>query len=158
MEKFINKEIDILVATSVIEVGVNNPNAFLIVIENAERHGLAQLHQLRGRVGRGNLEAFCCLLYGDNISSVGVERLKVLEKSSDGFYIAEQDLKIRGPGDIIGTRQTGELNFKVANMLRDTHLIEIANNIAVKIADNDETLMNELIERWYKSGVEIAES
>lgn len=156
MEAFNKKQIDILVATSVIEVGVNNPNAFLIVIENAERHGLAQLHQLRGRVGRGSLESFCCLLYANETSQLGKERLKVLEESNNGFYIAEQDMKFRGPGDILGTQQTGDLNFRVANMLRDTQIINEAADIASAIENNYPQAMYELIDRWYSTGTELS--
>ena len=156
MDEFNHGNIDILVATSVIEVGVNNPNAFLIVIENAERHGLAQLHQLRGRVGRGKLASFCCLLHADNLSLTGRQRLKVLEQSSNGFYIAEQDMQFRGPGDLLGTQQTGELNFRVANMLRDTKIINEASADADIIEQQYPEAMQNLIDRWYRTGEELS--
>ena len=152
MIKFKKGETDILVATSVIEVGVDVPNAFLIVIENAERYGLAQLHQLRGRVGRGKIESYCCLLCSDSISPAGIERMEVLKESSDGFYIAEKDLEIRGPGDLMGTRQTGEMIFKAANLFRDQDLLEQAATIASSIHSNYPEHETDLLKRWYPDG------
>ncbi len=152
MVRFKNGETDILVATSVIEVGVDVPNAFLIVIENAERYGLAQLHQLRGRVGRGKIESYCCLLCSGNISPAGLERMEVLKESSDGFYIAEKDLEIRGPGDLMGTRQTGEMIFRAANLFRDQPLLEQAAEIASAIHSKHQELEGSLLKRWYPDG------
>ena len=106
-----------------IEVGVDVPNASLMVIENPERLGLAQLHQLRGRIGRGSRKSYCILLYGTPLGELSRERLKVIRESQDGFHIAEQDLALRGPGEILGTRQTGETRFRVASLERHAHLI-----------------------------------
>ncbi len=124
MALFHNNDHQLLVATTVIEVGLDVPNATLMVIENPERLGLAQLHQLRGRIGRGGEKSHCLLLYPDELSELGRARLRVIRESQDGFYIAEQDLKLRGPGEILGTRQTGETQFRVADLRRHAHLIE----------------------------------
>jgi ATP-dependent DNA helicase RecG len=156
MNEFKNGTIDILVATSVIEVGVDVPNAFLIVIENAERHGLAQLHQLRGRVGRGKIASYCCLICSNNISSLGIERLKVLKQSNDGFFIAQKDLELRGPGDILGTRQTGDMSFRVANMIRDTEIMDEASAIASTITNKYPERVSQIIERWFPKGEQIS--
>ncbi|WP_258960321.1 helicase-related protein, partial [Klebsiella pneumoniae] len=112
-------ELDLLVATTVIEVGVDVPNASLMIIENPERLGLAQLHQLRGRVGRGFAVSHCVLLYKTPLTQTAKLRLQVLRDSNDGFVIAQKDLEIRGPGELLGTRQTGNAEFKVADLLRD---------------------------------------
>ena len=122
--RFHGNDYRLLVATTVIEVGLDVPNATLMVIENPERLGLAQLHQLRGRIGRGTEKSHCLLLYADALSETGRTRLKVIRESRDGFYIAEQDLKLRGPGEIMGTRQTGDTQFRVADLTRHAHLIE----------------------------------
>ena len=124
MARFHNRDYRLLVATTVIEVGLDVPNATLMVIENPERLGLAQLHQLRGRIGRGSEKSHCILLYADELSDAGRTRLKAIRESQDGFYIAEQDLKLRGPGEILGTRQTGETQFRVADLRRHAHLME----------------------------------
>ena len=118
MTKFKNKEIDILVSTTVIEVGVDMENATMIVIFDAERFGLSTLHQLRGRVGRNNLQSYCIL-----VSDKDTERLKVMEKTSNGFEISEEDFKLRGSGDLFGIRQSGDMNFKLANIKRDYKLL-----------------------------------
>ena len=123
MAAFNNNTCQLLVATTVIEVGVDVPNATLMVIENPERLGLAQLHQLRGRIGRGAKASHCLLLYKEGLSAVAKARLKIIRESQDGFYIAEQDLKLRGPGELLGTRQTGETQFRVANLSVHAHLI-----------------------------------
>lgn len=130
MRDFIDAKLDVLVATTVIEVGVDVPNANLMVIENAERLGLSQLHQLRGRVGRGSEASFCVLLYSNKVSETGVERLSTLKNSSDGFEIAEVDLKIRGPGELLGSRQAGNLNFYVADLTTDEALLALAVQFA----------------------------
>ena len=149
MREFKNGNIDVLVATSVIEVGVDVPNAFLIVIENSERYGLAQLHQLRGRVGRGQLDSFCCLMFSDKINSIGMERLNTLKNSNDGFVIAQKDLEIRGPGDLLGTRQTGEIAYRVADAVRDYRSMDKCTVIATEIFKNRKDLCQKLTERWF---------
>ena len=112
MERFVSGAIDVLVSTTVIEVGINVPNATVMMVENAERFGLAQLHQLRGRVGRGSAQSYCIFMMGKP-SKETKQRLQVLEQSNDGFLVAEEDLKLRGPGDLFGIRQSGDLNFKL---------------------------------------------
>ena len=129
MERFAAHEIDILVSTTVIEVGINVPNATVMMIENAERFGLAQLHQLRGRVGRGTAQSYCIFMMG-NESPECRERLEVLEQSNDGFRVAEEDLKLRGPGDLFGIRQSGDLDFKLADIYQDAVLLQQANEAA----------------------------
>jgi ATP-dependent DNA helicase RecG len=124
MQAFKQGEIDLLVATTVIEVGVDVPNASLMIIENAERLGLAQLHQLRGRVGRGAVQSSCVLMYRGPLSQMARKRLAVLRETSDGFEIARKDLELRGPGEVLGTRQTGMLQFRIADLMRDQPLIE----------------------------------
>jgi ATP-dependent DNA helicase RecG len=123
MEAFAAGRLGLLVATTVIEVGVDVPNATLMVIENPERMGLAQLHQLRGRVGRGKARSHCILLYKGPLSATARARLKAIRHSQDGFYLAEQDLELRGPGELLGTRQTGEQSFRVADLSRHAHLM-----------------------------------
>jgi ATP-dependent DNA helicase RecG len=156
MRAFKNREIDILVATTVIEVGIDVPNATVMVIEHAERFGLSQLHQLRGRVGRGSGKSRCILLTNGKLSEEGVKRLHVMEETGDGFKIAEADLEIRGPGDFLGTRQAGLPDFRVANILRDGRILEEARQDAFAIVENDPTLSapdnfrlkEELVRRW----------
>ena len=140
MQRFVTGDTQIMVSTTVIEVGVNVPNASVMVIESAEKFGLSQLHQLRGRVGRGSEKSFCILLTGNKISQDGRERLKILCATNDGFKVAEKDLEIRGPGDMEGTRQSGLLNFKIANIIQDRAMLEVAKNIAVEIVENDPDL------------------
>lgn len=130
MRRFVSGELHILVSTTVIEVGVDVPNASLMVIEHAERFGLSQLHQLRGRVGRGAEQSFCVLLTGDKKTAVAKERLGIMEETSDGFRIAEKDLEIRGPGEILGTRQSGIQSFKIANIIRDLEILDDARRAA----------------------------
>ena len=130
MRQFVSGELNILVSTTVIEVGVDVPNASLMVIEHAERFGLSQLHQLRGRVGRGAEQSFCVLLTGDKKTAVAKERLGIMEETSDGFRIAEKDLEIRGQGEILGTRQSGIQSFKVANLIRDLEILDEARRTA----------------------------
>ncbi len=140
MQRFVTGDTQIMVSTTVIEVGVNIPNASVMVIESAEKFGLSQLHQLRGRVGRGSEKSFCILLTGYKISNDARERLKILCATNDGFKVAEKDLEIRGPGDIEGTRQSGLLNFKLANIVQDRVMLEVAKNIATLIIESDPDL------------------
>ncbi len=151
MNEFKQGKMDLLVATTVIEVGVDVPNASLMIIENPERLGLAQLHQLRGRVGRGAVASHCLLMYKSPLSDTGSKRLAVMRESTDGFYIAQKDLEIRGPGELLGTRQTGEMNFKIADLLRDSELIPQARNIAKQIMQQQPDTALALITRWVGS-------
>jgi ATP-dependent DNA helicase RecG len=147
MESFKNGELDLLIATTVIEVGVDVPNASLIIIENPERLGLAQLHQLRGRVGRGEQASYCVLLYHPPLSSNGKARLQALRDSQDGFFIAEKDLEIRGPGEVLGTRQTGMMQFRLADFERDKGWIEPVREMAPGLMTQSRTV-EALIRRW----------
>jgi ATP-dependent DNA helicase RecG len=140
MQRFVNKDTQIMVSTTVIEVGVNVPNATVMAIESAEKFGLSQLHQLRGRVGRGAEKSFCILLTGPKISKDAMERLKIMVATNDGFKIAEKDLEIRGPGDIEGTKQSGLLNFKLANIVQDKAILEAAREATEDILNNDPDL------------------
>ncbi len=137
LKNFLQKKIKILVSTTVIEVGIDFPAANLIIIENANKFGLAQLHQLRGRVGRGNKQGKCILLFKDNLSKNSVQRIKILKKSSDGFYIAEEDMKMRGFGDIIGYQQSGEKYFKIADPVTHNDLFEFAESYIKKIENEN---------------------
>jgi ATP-dependent DNA helicase RecG len=137
MQRFKQNDTQIMVATTVIEVGVDVPNASVMVIESAERFGLSQLHQLRGRVGRGSEQSFCILLTGRNLSRDSRERLNIMCATNDGFLIAEKDLEIRGPGDIEGTRQSGMLHFKLANILHDKPLLELASLKCAELLEAD---------------------
>jgi ATP-dependent DNA helicase RecG len=137
MQRFVRGETQIMVATTVIEVGVNVPNASVMVIENAERFGLSQLHQLRGRVGRGAEQSYCLLMTGFKLSADGRERIQTMVATNDGFVIAEADLKLRGPGNIEGTQQSGMLRFHIADLAKDTHILQAARDIAIEIVDRD---------------------
>lgn len=156
MFAFKSRELDILVATTVIEVGIDVPNATLMVIEHSERFGLSQLHQLRGRVGRGVHRSRCILLTPGKLSEDGERRLRVMESTSDGFRIAEADLEIRGPGDFLGTRQSGMPDFRVASILRDGVILEQARAAAFELLEHDSELRSsegqrikaELLRRW----------
>jgi len=147
MQAFSEGRLDILVATTVIEVGVNVPNAHIMVIENPERLGLAQLHQLRGRVGRGRRESFCILLYGNELSRDTMERLTLVRDTLDGFALAEADLRLRGPGEVSGTRQTGELAFRVARLEVHAHLLDEVAKLAQHLMD-DPVTKEHLLARW----------
>jgi ATP-dependent DNA helicase RecG len=139
MQRFIGRDTQILVATTVIEVGVNVPNATVMVIESAEKFGLSQLHQLRGRVGRGAEKSFCILLTSPKLGQEARERMSILTETDNGFKIAEKDLEIRGPGDIEGTRQSGLLNFKLANIVEDRVVLELARAaVEALLADDPE--------------------
>ena len=153
MARFKNREIDILVATTVIEVGIDVPNATVMLVEHAERFGLAQLHQLRGRVGRGEAGSICLLLKSYKCSEDGEKRLQVMKSTTDGFKIAEADLEIRGPGEFLGTKQSGLPDFRVANILRDSKILEDARHDAFVYADSQNfqesnEVQSTLKERW----------
>jgi ATP-dependent DNA helicase RecG len=156
MRAFKSAELDLLVATTVIEVGVDVPNATLIVVENAERMGLAQLHQLRGRVGRGALSASCVLLYKPPLSEVARERLNVLRATNDGFAVAQKDLELRGPGEVLGTRQTGVMQLRVADLLRDADLLPAVIEISESLLAADLKATEALIRRWIRGEAEYA--
>jgi ATP-dependent DNA helicase RecG len=156
MAAFKAGELSLLVATTVIEVGVDVPNASLMIIENPERLGLAQLHQLRGRVGRGDQASHCVLLYQSPLSANGRQRLSVLRESSDGFYIAEKDLELRGPGEVLGTRQTGLMEFRVAELPAHSHLLEEVQAIAERIRREYPETADPLIQRWTGSRQQFA--
>ncbi|HAF87251.1 MAG: ATP-dependent DNA helicase RecG [Legionellaceae bacterium] len=148
MQAFKAGEIDLLVATTVIEVGVDVPNASVMVIENAERLGLSQLHQLRGRVGRGSTQSFCLLLYQSPLSTLGFERLQVMKATTDGFVIAEKDLSLRGGGEVLGTKQTGYKAFKIANLARDKVLLDKVHRLAPKLLRTNPVLAERLTRQW----------
>jgi ATP-dependent DNA helicase RecG len=156
MAAFKAGQLHLLVATTVIEVGVDVPNASLMIIENAERLGLAQLHQLRGRVGRGTAESHCLLLYHQPLGEISKQRLGIMRESNDGFYIAEQDLEIRGPGEILGTRQTGLMAFRIADLVRDSHLQPKVKLWAEKIRAQQPELVDPLIRRWIAQAEQYA--
>ena len=148
MARFASGDLSLLVATTVIEVGVDVPNASLMIIENPERLGLAQLHQLRGRVGRGSTDSFCLLLYQQPLSLIGKERLNVLRESNDGFFIAEEDLRLRGAGELLGTRQTGAATFRVAQLPEHEHLLDEVQSLAQALLAKHPSLCELLITRW----------
>ena len=148
MKDFENGRINLLVATTVIEVGVNVPNASLMIVENAERLGLAQLHQLRGRVGRGSEKSICILMYQSPLSDYAKERLDILRQSNDGFMIAQKDLELRGPGEILGTQQTGIASMKIANIVRDAYLLKEVGYYSSKMLEARLESQNALINRW----------
>ena len=136
MERFARNEIQVLVSTTVIEVGVNVPNATVMMIENAERFGLAQLHQLRGRVGRGASQSYCIMVNCSGEDGAG-ERLDILNKSNDGFFIASEDLKLRGPGDIFGLRQSGDMEFRLADIFTDANILKTVSEEVKKLLEED---------------------
>ncbi|AHE67870.1 RecG-like helicase [Legionella oakridgensis ATCC 33761 = DSM 21215] len=148
MTAFKGGKLDLLVATTVIEVGVDVTNASLMIIENAERLGLSQLHQLRGRVGRGSNQAHCLLLYQAPLSIVGKERLSIMRETCDGFLIAEKDLQLRGAGEILGTRQTGYRSFKVANLQRDQIILPAVEKAAHHLAAEEPETAYKIARRW----------
>ena len=156
MQDFITRKIDVLVATTVIEVGVDVPNASLMIIENAERFGLAQLHQLRGRVGRGEKQSSCVLLYKTPLGTVAKERLDALRTINDGFELARVDLRLRGPGEVLGTRQSGDMQMRIANLDRDLDLLPEIQQAARWLLDNHPDRVEVLLNRWLGNAVEYA--
>ncbi len=157
MAAFKNRESDLLVATTVIEVGVDVPNASLMIIENAERLGLSQLHQLRGRVGRGQAESSCVLMYKSPLGRMAKSRLSILRETNDGFRIANRDLELRGPGEVLGTRQTGLVTMRVADLLRDAGLLPEVREVAENLALNQPELAERLVDRWLGSRARYGE-
>jgi ATP-dependent DNA helicase RecG len=139
MKRFSEGEIDVLVSTTVIEAGVNNPNATVMMVENAERFGLAQLHQLRGRVGRGDAQSYCIMINASS-AKTAEKRLEILNKSNDGFFIASEDLKLRGPGDFFGIRQSGDLVFALADIYQDAAVLQEASEEVKTILEEDPEL------------------
>jgi ATP-dependent DNA helicase RecG len=158
MQAFKDGEINLLVATTVIEVGVDVPNASLMVIENSERLGLSQLHQLRGRVGRGSQNSHCVLLYQAPISGNSAARLKIMRETNDGFKIAEKDLEIRGPGEVLGTRQTGDMQFHIADLQRDSHMLPEVKTIALALLQQHSKNVEPLISRWLGHSEQYAQA
>ena len=148
MRRFLSGAVNLLVATTVIEVGVDVPNASLMVIENAERMGLAQLHQLRGRVGRGAHESSCVLLYRAPLSQMARARLAAIRDSNDGFRIARRDLELRGPGEMLGQRQTGLAQLRVADLIRDADLLDEARAAAESMLETGPERVSALRARW----------
>jgi ATP-dependent DNA helicase RecG len=148
MARFKRGELDLLVATTVIEVGVDVPNASLMVIENPERLGLAQLHQLRGRIGRGSAESHCVLMYHSPITENARERLSIMRETNDGFVIAQKDLELRGPGEVLGTRQTGEMQFRIADVMRDQPMLPQVQQAAELILQHHPDSVEPLMRRW----------
>jgi ATP-dependent DNA helicase RecG len=154
MQAFKSGRTQLLVATTVIEVGVDVPNASLMVIENAERMGLAQLHQLRGRVGRGAAESSCVLLYRSPLSAMAKARLATIRDSNDGFEIARRDLELRGPGELLGTRQTGLAELRVADLVRDADLLPQVRETAMQLLRDNAPCIDPLKQRWIGSAEE----
>ena len=152
MLRFKSGEIGLLVATTVIEVGVDVPNASLMVIENAERMGLSQLHQLRGRVGRGAEESTCVLLFAAPLTPIARERLGVLRDTNDGFEVARRDLALRGPGELLGTRQTGLMQLRVADLVRDADLLPGVQRAADLMLGGPQANIEALLRRWIGDG------
>ncbi len=157
MQAFKNHQLDLLVATTVIEVGVDVPNAGLMIIENPERLGLSQLHQLRGRVGRGNDDSYCLLMYQAPLSDTARHRLGVLRNSNDGFVIAEKDLELRGPGDVMGTRQTGQMHFKIADLARDADVLAAVQQAGDTFFTHSPLAIQPLCDRWLGASTEYSE-
>ena len=157
MQTFVNKDIDLLVATTVIEVGVDVANASLMIIENAERLGLAQLHQLRGRVGRGSEESSCVLLFDPPLTDNAKTRIDTMRNTNDGFKVAQVDLEIRGPGEVLGTRQTGMLQLRIANIMRDQDLIPLIQETAKMLQENHPNRVDAVIQRWLGKSIEFGQ-
>jgi ATP-dependent DNA helicase RecG len=148
MRAFKDGELDLLVATTVIEVGVDVPNASLMIIENAERMGLSQLHQLRGRVGRGGARSHCVLLYRPPLGQLARSRLAVLRNTNDGFVVAQRDLELRGPGELLGTRQTGLPQYRIADLLRDAEMLPAVQKTAETLRRTGSDAIAAIVRRW----------
>ena len=157
MARFKSGSVDLLVATTVIEVGVDVPNAGLMVIENPERLGLAQIHQLRGRVGRGPGDSYCVLMYQPPLTQSAKERLGILRETSDGFVIAEKDLQLRGPGELLGIRQTGQVQFRIADFARDGGMLDQVKSTAEALLRHHPETVAPLLSRWLAGGARYAE-
>jgi ATP-dependent DNA helicase RecG len=151
MAAFKANQIQLLVATTVIEVGVDVPNAALMVIEHAERFGYAQIHQLRGRVGRGTADSVCILMYAEPLSAAAKERLQTLREVSDGFVIAERDLSLRGPGELLGAKQSGDTMLRFVDLQRDAWLIDLAQQAAERLLAKHPAVVEQQLERWLGS-------
>lgn len=158
MTRFKAGDLQLLVATTVIEVGVDVPNASLMIIENPERLGLAQLHQLRGRVGRGKNQSFCLLMYRPPLGEISRQRLNVIRQSNDGFAIAEEDLRIRGPGELLGARQAGSVNFRVADIVRDRAMLESVRATSLELLRQDRQVAIALVQRWLQGPAEYGQA
>ena len=157
LEDFKNKKTKILLATTVIEVGIDVPDANIMVIENSERFGLAQLHQLRGRVGRGTKDSFCILMHSDDLTELAEQRLKIITETSDGFVIAEEDLKLRGPGDILGLSQTGLPSFTFFDLLANKELQKEADRLANEVVKMPAEQQRRIVERWFPAHLELSD-
>jgi ATP-dependent DNA helicase RecG len=156
MQRFVEGKTQIMVATTVIEVGVNVPNASIMLIESAERFGLSQLHQLRGRVGRGAEQSYCVLLTGHKLSKEGKVRLETMTQTNDGFKIAEVDLKLRGPGDLMGTQQSGVLQLKIADLVQDGSILALARKEAYQLLNEDPKMIlpkNSMVNFTYQTNM-----
>jgi ATP-dependent DNA helicase RecG len=156
MQDFKDGKLGLLVATTVIEVGVDVPNASLMIIDNAERFGLSQLHQLRGRIGRGEIKSDCLLMYQSPLGDLARRRLDIMRSSNDGFLIAEKDLELRGPGEVLGTRQAGLPNMRVADLMRDAHLLPEIQNTAKTLLAHHPEKVRLLINRWLANSLEYS--
>jgi ATP-dependent DNA helicase RecG len=158
MQDFKNGSIHILVSTTVIEVGVDVPNATLMIIEHAERFGYAQIHQLRGRVGRGAEQSVCLLMYSEPLSLFAKERLQNLRESNDGFVIAQRDLELRGPGELLGAKQSGDTMLRFVDIVRDAWLVELSSELANDLLKNNPEIAQEHVKRWLGSRTELLKS
>jgi ATP-dependent DNA helicase RecG len=158
MQAFKANAVQVLVATTVIEVGVDVPNASVMVIENAERLGLAQLHQLRGRVGRGSIASHCLLLYKSPLSSMAKQRIEVMRETDNGFIIAEKDLQLRGPGEVLGTKQTGDMGYRIADLARDAGLLPEVIACADQLLSDRPELADGIVKRWIGGAMRFAQA
>ena len=157
LSDFKDKKTKILLATTVIEVGIDVPDANIMVIENSERFGLAQLHQLRGRVGRGEKESFCILMHSNSLNELSEKRLEIITETNDGFVIAEEDLKLRGPGDILGLSQTGQPSFTFFDLLANEELQDEAERLAQEVIKLPAEQQRRIVERWFPAHLELSD-